>query len=244
MTCPSDTIQQCSNGLCVCINFGSAAPSYVSASTLSVGDTTDQFVDLAFAVPYLAGTIDADLSSKLSTAPLELSLDPKFFQLPYIYSFASNLSKGNFTASILKDDDKETVTSYKIPYKSEFSEKVVNFVTTLVKETNILFHEIPREFSYNSAEQASVATSVDSNGNYTGVYLVPKSFIDGKLGSGNIKYDLKINPKTDIVVEAKPSYTPGCLTCGFGRKKRAAVSVSTPAPKDDGCIFNGSPCVF
>jgi hypothetical protein len=235
MSCSPENLL-CFDDICTCVPPPpEATPSYVSTSTLSVGDSKDQFIDLAFAIPYLAGTIDADLSAKLSKAPLELSLDPKFFQLPYIYSFATNLSKGKYSSTFIKDDDKETVTSYVVPYKSEFSEKTVTIVTTLVKETNILFHEIPREFSYDSAEQASVATSMNADGTFEGIYLVPKSFIDGELNSGTIKYEFKINPKTDTIVEAKPNYY--CPNGDFTNLKKcpnwssprvADVSVSSP----------------
>jgi hypothetical protein len=200
--------------------------SFVLESSVNIAESNNLFFDLAYCVPFLYGAVDADLAGKLSRTTLLNSFDPKFFQIPYIYSYADNIANGNFKATILKDDDKVTITSYDVPYKGEFSEQSVTTVTTLVKATNILFHTIPREFTYNSDTSASIAYSKDSNGNFTGIFLVPRSFVNDKF-IGNIKYDFKIEPESTIVTEqAQPSASKS-------HKRKSKVNVKSRIKSED-----------
>lgn len=97
---------------------------YSSQSSVNITNTGNLFLDLAYSVPYLAGNVNADLSGILSKKPTGTKVNPSFFNLPYLTSYTDNLINGNYTSSVLKNDNKEQVISYKIPYQTEFGQKL------------------------------------------------------------------------------------------------------------------------
>jgi len=171
-----------------------AAPSdSQSQSSISVSNTGNSFIDLAYSIPTIASNADSYITSLVSKK-LAANFSPTFFQIPYIYSAADNLIKGKYTSST-SNDGNNVITTYKISYQGEFKEEVATIVTYSDVTTGILFYEIPREFSYNSVDQASIAYSLTADGNYDGLVNIPSSFVSNVNDS---IYEFKFNIKTDI----------------------------------------------
>lgn len=146
---------------------------FTASGSVGLGESTDLFVKLAYTVPFAASSADSFITTKISK-DLILGFEPTYFQVPYIYSAADNLVNGKYTSSS-KNEGELIVTEYVIPYQGEFKEEVVVITTYFNTTTNILFYEIPRVFTYNSKDQASVA--VTPNGpNFVGKLAIPSSF--------------------------------------------------------------------
>lgn len=176
-----------------------ALPAFKSEGQVKTTNTANSFVDLAYSVPFLASASDAYITDLLSKQFI-IGFEPTFFQIPYIYSYADNLINGNYIISSVSTEGDLTITTYKVPYKGEFKEEIATIVTYFNKKTNILFHEIPREFSYNSVEQASVATSMDADGSFSGVYSIPYSFVTNITPPNSTFFiDFNITPNTGTV---------------------------------------------
>jgi hypothetical protein len=176
-----------------------ALSEFKSEGQVKTTNTLNSFVDLAYSVPFLASAADAYITDLLSKQFI-IGFEPTFFQIPYIYSYADNLINGNYTISSLKDEGDLTITTYKIPYQGEFKEEIVTIITYFNKQTNILFHEIPREFSYNSVEQASVSYSQVADGRFSGVYSIPYSFVTNITPPNSTFFiDFNITPNTGTI---------------------------------------------
>jgi hypothetical protein len=201
-----------------------AHPSFKSEGEVSIINTGNPFVDFAYSVPFLVSATDSYITSLLSNEII-IGFQPTFFQIPYIYSYADNLINGNYNFTV-DDQDNVTITTYKIPYQREFKEEIVTIVTYFSKESKILFHEIPREFSYNSVEQASIAYVEKEDGSLVGKLSIPNSFVtDSQPKISAFFIDLNIIPKTindgitttksnSAAIQATPSATapppPSC----------------------------------
>jgi hypothetical protein len=148
--------------------------SFKTSGFVKIASTLDTFVDLAYTLPFAASGADAYISS-LVTKTFSNTFEPKFFQIPYIYSAADNLINGKFILEI-KVEDNKIITTYKIPYIRELKEVVATIVTYFDTITEILFYEVPREFSYESKEQASVAITTKDNQDYNGKIAIPESW--------------------------------------------------------------------
>jgi hypothetical protein len=169
-------------------------PSFSSSASVPIGNTSNSFIDLAYSVPFLASASDAYITDVLSKQII-IGFEPTFFQIPYIYSYADNLINGKYTISSVSNEGDVTVTTYKIPYKGEFKEEIATIVTFYNNVTNILFHEIPREFSYNSVDQASISYSQVADGSFTGVLSIPDSFVTNTLPKNSTFFiDFNITP--------------------------------------------------
>lgn len=182
----------------------------LTSGSVGLGDSNDLFVKLAYTVPFAASSANVYITSKLSLQFIQ-DFNPSYFQIPYIYSAADNLINGNYTSSS-KSEDNIIITNYEIPYTSKFKKELVTIVTYFNKDTNILFYEIPRVFSYNSKDQASVAVTQDSN-DFIGKVKIPASFITSKSNKKN--YTLLLNIKlNDIILneDATPAALVSILT--------------------------------
>ena len=135
----------------------------------------DLFVSLAYSLPSITSAADSFITSILSQQIL-MNFTPTFFQVNYIYSAVDNLANGNYKKQIISEHNCSLIkTLYEIPYKRDDIERIVKILTTFNIHTKILWYEIPREFSYDSFEQASVAYGINGN-NFIGKCLIPPSF--------------------------------------------------------------------
>ena len=169
-----------------------ADTAFSTKGTISLGSSEDTFVDLAYTLPFAGSAADAYITSQVSKQFL-LNFEPTYFQIPYIYSAADNLINRNYTKTVTVEDN-EVITTYVIPYTRDLVSTEVSITTILNTFTNILFYQVPREFSYNSKEEASVV--IVPNGNdYIGKLLIPSSFINTSNNSN--PFTLNINIKKD-----------------------------------------------
>jgi hypothetical protein len=205
-------------------------PSFQVQGEVSITQTANSFVDLAYSIPFLASEADAYITSILSKQFI-IGFEPTFFQVPYIYSCADNLINGNYTYSST-DNGTHVITTYKIPYKGELTELVATIVTDFNKETNILFYEVPREFSYNSVDQASLAFIQLADGSFNGTLLIPSSFVSNVDRTG-YKLTFTISSGDVISVDkANPSKSNCC------KKITSIVTVQGSATLTAVCFDN------
>lgn len=186
-------------------------PSFTTVGEVGIinSGNSNFFVDFAYSVPFLASAADAYITSLLSNEII-IGLEPSYFQVPYIYSCCSNLINGNYTSTV-DDQGDIVVTIYQIPYKTQVVEKTANIVTYFNKQTNILFYEVPREFTYNSVDQASLAFIEFEDGSFKGTLLIPSSFVSNV---DTIEYKLTFTISVSDVINAIPSIRTGDLPEG------------------------------
>lgn len=170
---------------------------FTGSATIAIGDSPDLFVSLAYMLPSGGSFADSYITSLVSKNFL-INFEPTFFQIPYIYSAADNLINGNYKKSVEEEGEK-IITTYIVPYKRELIDAEATITTYFDKKTNILFYEVPSEFTYNSSEKASVAVTPDG-ANYIGKILIPASFIT--LESSIKTYPLTFTIKKDAVPSA------------------------------------------
>ena len=181
---------------------------YLSNGSVAIGSSNDIFVDLAYSLPFGASAADSYITSYLSKQFL-LNFEPTYFQIPFIYSATDNLINGNYTKTV-KLEDTKVITTYVIPYKKELELAEVTITTILDTITNILFYEIPREFTYNSKDQASVAVTPKGI-EFVGKLLIPSSFIT----VANVeleKFGLTFNILPGLI---KSEINPNAVTSGL-----------------------------
>jgi len=177
---------------------------FINTGSISTTNTGNSFVDLAYSVPFLASDADTYITSLVSKQFVS-GFQPTFFQIPYIYSCADNLVNGKYTTTS-SDDGNTIITTYKIPYTGEFKEEIATFVTYFDKTTNILFNEIPREFSYNSVDQASIAFSQLADKSFQGIINIPASFVSN-VDNSNKGLNFTISPNDAISVNTPSNST-------------------------------------
>lgn len=124
-------------------------------------------------IPFAISAINAFITS---LAVAQKSTEPTFFNSPYLYYLSDSLVLGNYLESSFTEGIL-TVTTYLVPYQTEFKIETATIVTFFNSETKILFFQIPKEFSYNSLELASVATASVETGYHAKIQF-PQSFID------------------------------------------------------------------
>jgi hypothetical protein len=186
---------------------------FSTKGNISLGSSDDIFVDLAYTLPFAGSAADAYITSRVSKQFL-LNFEPTYFQIPYVYSAADNLINGNYKKTVTVEDNK-VITTYIIPYTRDLVSAEVTITTILNTLTNILFYQIPREFSYNSKEEASVAVVPDGT-EYIGKLLIPSSFITIEiLKPFSLDFKIKINNiikpvSSDLLREASIAFSESC----------------------------------
>lgn len=148
--------------------------SFSTAGEVSLGSTSKIFIDLAYTLPFAASSADAYITSLISKN-FQIGFEPTYFQIPKIYSAADNLINGKYTEEV-KVEGTKIITTYKIPYSGELKEEIASVVTYFDTTSQILFYEIPRELSYNSKDQASVALATKDDQVFTGKLIIPVSW--------------------------------------------------------------------
>ena len=179
------------------VSRGLKAIAFTSNGSVGLGESTDLFIKLAYSVPFAASAADSYITSQISK-DLILGFEPIYFQIPYIYSAADNLVNGKYSSTTKSQGDL-IINEYVIPYTGAMKEEFVLITTYFNVLTKILFYEIPRVFSYNSKEQASVA--VTPNGlDFVGKISIPSSFITPTPSPSKKDYILTLNINPDNVV--------------------------------------------
>jgi hypothetical protein len=219
---------------------GPVAKPAFTTGTINLGESTDLFVKLAYSVPFTTSSIDAFITSLVSKKFIS-NFEPTYFQIPYIYSAADNLINGNYTSSVSNIGNK-IITSYVIPYKSLLGPKNVTITTYVDTITNILFYEIPREFSYNSKDQASVAVT-PSGPDYIGKVSIPSSFINQDDKSSYYKIiNYKVMASADLRV---PANQPLAQSSAIGQPQVQTAFIQVENATASYCVLcsccNGSP---
>jgi len=168
-------------------------PSFNTNGSLELTNTGNLFVDLSPVTPFAISAINAYITS---LAVAQKTLEPTFFNTPFLYSFSSNLVLGNFLESTVSEG-KFITTTYVVPYQGYTKIETAIVVTILDTETKIVFFQIPKEFSYESVELAAVATVPVETG-YNAIVQVPYSFIDKNVN--NVFTELKIVVITPVLL--------------------------------------------
>ena len=182
--------------------------SFSTVGSINLGNSTDLFTKLAYSVPFGLSAVDAYITSLVSKKFIT-GFEPTYFQIPYIYSASDNLINGNYTSSSVTEGSK-LITTYIIPYNSKPEIKTVTITTYFDETTNILFYEIPREFSYNSKDQASVAVA-ESGSDFVGKIYIPSSFVtlDDKPIYKIVDFNIIMNaiPSATVLTDTNPIAT-------------------------------------
>ena len=191
-------------------------PNFSSKGSVGLGESDDMFVHLAYTAPFMFSAADSYITSEVSRQ-LILGFKPSYFQIPYIYSASDNLVNGKYTSSSKIDGDL-VITEYVVPYTGMVKEEYVLITTYFHNLTNILFYEVPRVFSYNSIDQASVAVTPNGK-DFVGKVSIPSSFVDNL--NNKVEYVLTVNIDHDNVVTP---LTSASKKFNFGKANVALVS--------------------
>jgi len=231
--------------------FASPFASTASASqsviplTASTFETTGQltitkltldkiFVELAKSIPFVSSNANSYITCLVSKT-FEPNFKPTYFQIPYIYSACDNLVNGIYKESSSVEDN-IIITKYEIPYKRQNKEEIVIITTYLNTLTNILFYEVPSEFTYNSLKQASVAVTTLSDGSFSGKIAIPTTFTSLLFPQYPNRFlPFTINPDSDNVnlanLKVKSSYQTTCNGTPLGG------GCSSSGLTEDNCAF-------
>jgi hypothetical protein len=165
----------------------------INSSDFFIAFSNDLFVELAKACTFSLSDSNVFITSNLSfKEDREDNFKPTYFQIPYIYSAADNLTNGNFKKSVTIEGN-TIITTYYIPYKVSniLNDKIVVYVVYFNTDTQTIFFEIPREFTFNSKESSSTALTINGE-NTQGIFLIPKSFTNALAKPGDM-YSINIS---------------------------------------------------
>jgi len=214
MTCPfakaSSFFSTTSSGESIIL----PASNFVLNTQIEIKNIENLFISLANSIPAITSSADSYITSLVSKT-LESNFEPTYFQIPFIYSASNNLINGNYKESSITDKD-IIITTYEIPYKGEFKDEIAIITTYFNTLTNILFYEIPNEFSYNSLKQAAIAVTKLKDGSFSGKIAIPTTFTSSLFPQIPYRYlPFKISPQVDndknlAILEVKASYTTSC----------------------------------
>jgi len=146
---------------------------FKTEGSVPIINSPDPFISLAYSIPFLTSGANSYITTK-SKQDITLEYSSTYFNIPYIDSAADNLENGNYQASSTTEDNQK-ITNYLIPYKTETGEKILSLTTIYDSISNYTFFSIPKELTYNSSNEASVAL-VPNRTNYVGRFNIPKSF--------------------------------------------------------------------
>jgi hypothetical protein len=164
--------------------FSDSDKEFESRGDIKVGTSNDIFSNLGYTLPFSGSGVNTYITSLVSKQFIK-GFEPTYLQIPYIYSGADNLINGNYKSYEVKDGNK-IITTYYIPYKGlNDKEQIATIVTYYDITTNILFYEVPSEFSYNSLTKLSVAASQISDKEYSFKVLIPEDWVSPLFGNAN-----------------------------------------------------------
>jgi hypothetical protein len=159
--------------------FSESDKSFESNGNIKIGTSQDIFRNLGYTLPFSGSGVNSYITSIVSKQFIK-NFEPTFLQIPYIYSASDNLVNGNYKSLETKEGNK-IITIYNIPYKGlNGKDELSTLVTYYDITTNILFYEVPSEFSYNSLTKLSVAASKISEYEYSFKVLIPEDWINSQ----------------------------------------------------------------
>jgi hypothetical protein len=196
-----------------------SGPVFNIEGLISINNLNDLFLDTIYALPFLCSGADEFITTKVSSK-FVTSRSPIYFQIPYIYSAADNIYYGKYTSTTVKEDN-EIITTYIVPYKSELKEETITITTIYNEISKILFFQIPREFSYNSKDEGSIAIYNSMDNNYKGKILIPDSFLlydlIKKINNNKkitINFNISSETNTSLTNTNYSKITADCFGCG------------------------------
>ena len=191
---------------------------FSTSSDVLTTSSGDDFVDVINSVPFIISSANSYISNTLANNKLNRS-DSNFVEVGNLHQISQNLVDGNYSKLVENDENKNLiVTTYKIPYKDELKEKIATIKTYYDPTTKILFYEIPREFTYNSKDQASISITKLPDLSFVGKLLIPGSFLSSTRNR-ELPYKIKSNDDNNTVntskltVEANIPVSFPCVEC-------------------------------
>ena len=155
------------------MSFKALKNSFSSNGNVNLNNTKNDFVDLANTMPYICSLLNAYICSLVS---FNEGFTANFFNISALFSLSDNLFKCNFISEEFNQNNL-IITTYKIPYKDDVKDKIATFITYYNQNTKILWYILPKEFTNNSPDEVSIAsTSKLNDGSYQGSYALPASF--------------------------------------------------------------------
>ena len=181
----------------------------------TLGNTGNTFQDSSNSLSFTSSACNFFITTFISKQLID-GFEPTFIRIPYIYSLAENISNGNFKESIVIHKDL-IITTYLIPFQTETIETIATFIIYNNTKTNINWFQIPREFTYNSKEEVSVAISKQLDGSYKGIYNIPASFYTNNINFKDLLFNFTILPNNNETIinssqEATVSVQPDCTS--------------------------------
>jgi hypothetical protein len=159
-------------------------PGVITQGTVELSNSEDIFVNLAYTYPFISSSINQYITSHVSQNFI-LNFEPTFVQMPYLDTISNNLVNGRFTVTSLVENNLVVIT-YNVEYNDN---QYVNIITYYNPDTNILFFELPRQISYDSADQLSFSFSEINTEEINGRMIVPESWLrneNNNNGNGRI----------------------------------------------------------
>jgi hypothetical protein len=175
---------------------------FKSEGSVQLNQNPDTFLKLVSTIPFLTSGANSYITTK-SKQDISIGFIPTFFNLSYIDSAAENLENGNFQSSTTIEDN-QLVTNYSVPYQTETGEKILSLTTIYDSISNYTFFSVPRDLTYNSVKEASVAL-VPNGSNYSGRLNIPKNFYtpsnaNPKTLASLLNFYININSDTNIQI--------------------------------------------
>ena len=144
---------------------------FIQKDKISTTNTGNIFIDFVNSIPFITSNINDYINLIISSNLNNDFVENNFFKIILINSVVDNLLKGNYT-HISEIFDNEIITYYTIPYQDKYLSKKVTITTIYNSLSNILFYDIPKEFSYNSESMANVSIIINDNF-YKGKIFIP-----------------------------------------------------------------------
>jgi hypothetical protein len=168
---------------------------FTTEGSVPIIQSQDTFISLANTIPLISSAANSLIITKSSQND-QKGFSPTFFNISYIDSVVTNIENGNYQSSSTTEDN-QIITNYLIPYNTDTGEKILNLTTILDSTTNITFYTVPRDLTYNSVKEASVAI-VPNGKNYIGKINIPRNFYSTNQKKVGFLFNLNIITDLDL----------------------------------------------
>lgn len=154
-------------------------PQVITQGSILLSNFEDLFVNLAYSYPFISSAINQYITSHVSLNIIS-NFEPIFIQMPYLFTISNNLINGQYTLTNSIQNNL-IINTYNVEYNDN---EYVNIITFYNPDTNILFFELPRQISYDSAEQLSFSFSEINSEEINGRMIVPESWLTNLPSNG------------------------------------------------------------
>jgi hypothetical protein len=145
---------------------------FIKKDKISTTNTGNIFIDFVNSIPFITSNINDYINLIISSKLNNDFVENNYFKIILINSVVENLIKGNYTYTS-EIVDNEIITYYNISYQDKQILKQVTITTIYNSLSNVLFYDIPKEFSYNSENMANVSIIINDNF-YKGKIFIPQ----------------------------------------------------------------------